>query len=252
MMRSLSGLTALPSIFICCLAGCSPQDEPADESVDEAALAGAADGAYTYFRVTADLRKCASPLCGGWFVNRLNRPTTQCHDGRNAATCYAPVLDWSETRVSEDDKAQLLDASRQDALSAGVHAIARGRFAPTNSTPRPELGRFVITEAWVAEGTGVASGVFVKVKDNGRRCPAAPCPSLTEQTLNTPRSAAIAAIDWTPAGMSDDQIAQFIRLLHTPDGVIVAGDRYLVHEHGRTAETRTATAAYARLADAAP
>jgi len=129
----------------------------------------------------------------------------------------------------------------------------RGRFAPTNSTtPRPEMGRFVITEAWVAEGNSVSDGVFVKVKDNGVRCLAAPCPSLTEKTCNTFRVTDIAEIDFTPAGLSNDQIDELTQSLFTPNGIMVAGFRYTVHENGSTAKGRTATAAYQRLADAAP
>ena len=101
-MRSLSSFTTLRFAVICALAGCSlPADAP-DElpggAVDQAELATPATGdAYTYFEIRADLRKCASPVCGGWFLSRLNRPNTRCHDGRVATSCYTPVLDWTNT-----------------------------------------------------------------------------------------------------------------------------------------------------------
>ncbi|HEX2689499.1 MAG TPA: DUF6748 domain-containing protein [Kofleriaceae bacterium] len=259
-MHRRFGVTTLYSTFLCAVAGCSQLADDPDELVGESTnqetidrRADSATGdAYTYYEVTADLRRCASPLCGGWFLRRLNRPTTRCHDGREAEACYTPVLDWSEANVPDVQQTKLLDASHRDAVSEGVYAIARGQFAPTNTTPRPELGRFVVSEAWVAEGDSVSQGEFVRVRDNGRRCPAAPCPHLTETTLNTPRSANIAQIDWTPSGLSDRQIEAFRQAMFTPDGVLIAGYRYLVHDNGRTAKGRTATAAYHRLSDAAP
>lgn len=256
-MSSIFSLTILPSTLLCALASCAPSD-PLDELVGESASQGsvrdkaygAAGDAYTYFELTTDLRRCPSPLCGGWFLDSLNRSTTTCHDGRHAKTCYAPVLDWSEANLSEDQRAKLLEASRKDAVSEGVYAIVRGRFEPTNETPRPELGRFVITEAWVAEGDAVSEGVFVKLKDNGLRCFAAPCSNLTEITLNTPRVVDIAEVDWTPAGLSDRQIEGLIEAMYGPQGILVAGYRYVVRANGSTAKGRTATAAYHRLSDA--
>jgi hypothetical protein len=258
-MRSLFSFIMLPFISIGALAGCAAagdsQDELTGGFVDETLFDGKVDNtvgsdAYTYFEVTTDLRRCPSPLCGGWFVQRLNRSTTVCHDGRRADLCYAPVLDWSESNLSADQRDKLLDASRKDALSGGVYAIARGRFEPTNTTPRPELGRFVITEAWIAEGNGVAEGAFVKLKDNGLRCFAAPCPNLTEITLNRPVVTAIAEVDWTPAGLSERQIEGAIEAMYGPDGILVAGYRYIVYENRTAAKGRIATNVYRRLSNA--
>ena len=192
-MRSFLSFTMLSSMMVLGLAACSsfadPPSEITSDSADEVSLASSADadaidGARTYFAITADLRKCASPMCGGWFLRRLNQPLTRCHDGQFAAMCYTPVLDWSKADLSEALQGKLLDAAHQGALSGDVDAIVRGRFARTNSTtPDPSLGRFVITEAWGAEGSVPAQGAFVRVEDNGLRCLVAPCPSITETTL---------------------------------------------------------------------
>jgi hypothetical protein len=242
------------------LAACSsfadPPDEIANDSREESSVDGGADnvdGAHTYFAIMADLRKCAFPMCGGWFLHRLNQPLTRCHDGHYAAMCYTPVLDWSKTGLSEGLQGKLLDAARQGALSGDVDAIVRGRFAPTNrTTPDRSLGRFVITEAWGAEGSVPAQGAFVRVEDNGLRCLVAPCPSITETTLNTSRVTDIAEIDWAPSGLSDREVSTQIAAMSTPGGVLIAGDRFTVNGPGGTATARTATAVYVRLSDAAP
>ena len=255
-MRSLLSLVTLPFVLTGPLAGCAPAADPQDEFAAEAAnldTPGAkADGASTYYELTADLRRCPSPLCGGWFLRGINRPMTRCHDGTHAEVCYTPAFDWSEGNLSEEQRAELLDASFKDAMAGGVQALVRGRFEPTNSTtPRPEMGVFVIAEAWVVEGGGVADGVFVRVKDNGLRCFAAPCPSLTETVLNTPRVADIAEVDFTPAGLSEREVEECTAEMATPEGIMVAGYRYRVYDNDQTAKARTATAAYRRLVDIA-
>lgn len=252
-MRSFLSCTVLSSVMVFGLASRSSSAEPeeiASESAAEAALDNTVDGASTYFAITPDFRRCAFPLCGGWFLHRLNQSLTQCHDGRSAATCYTPVLDWSESGLSEEQQSKLVDAARRS-TSGNVAAIVRGRFAPTNSTtPDPSLGRFVVTEAWVAQGNVPAQGAFVRVKDNGVRCLVAPCPSITEKTLNTSLVTSIAEIDWAPSGLDDRQISAASAELSTPGGILIAGFRYTVHGPGGTAKARTATAVYARLGDA--
>jgi uncharacterized protein DUF6748 len=124
----------------------------------------------------------------------------------------------------------------------------RGRFARTNSTtPRPELGRFIVTEAWLGENDAVSSGTFVRVKDNGLRCFAAPCPSLTETAINASPAANIAALDFAPSGMTDEQINACTLETFASDGLLVAGDRYTFEVNGTTANGRTVTAGYYRL-----
>jgi hypothetical protein len=245
-MRFLSALTLAASCAVLgALTACSSPAQAQDDRVGESVTT--ASTASDYYAIYADLRRCPSPLCGGWFIDELNRPTTQCHDGSVADQCYTPELDWSSSHLSDTQQSQLLDAARTGATSGQVVAIARGTFAATNSTPHPELGRFIISEAWVAVGNGPAAGTFVWLHDNGLRCFAAPCRNLTEQTLDTSRVTDIAAVDFAPAGLTDSQIETCNAAMYGADGLIVAGDRYTVHANGSTAPGRTATAAYLRL-----
>lgn len=247
-MRPLIRFTTLPSVLICALAGCASMadDELSGDSRDETMLGGQI--ADTYFEIAKDLRKCASPYCGGWFLGRLNQSMTRCHDGRYAAECYTPVLDWSVAGLSEEQQTEMLDKCDEYAGAPGVYAIVRGHFVRTSSTTqRSDLGRFVITEAWLSENDAVSGGAFVRVKDNGIRCFAAPCPSLTEETLNTTRTTDIAGLDFTPAGMTELQVEECIQWTFAPDGLLVAGDRYTIEANGVFAQGRTVTSGFYRL-----
>ncbi|HEX8110600.1 MAG TPA: DUF6748 domain-containing protein [Kofleriaceae bacterium] len=246
----------LQSALVCALASCSSAaaapEASAGTSIDQAAPDGTATSATAaasaYFSIRADLRKCAYPMCGGWFLSRVNSATTQCHDGTIATSCYTPVLDWTNSGLDDTQQAALSEAANHAAVSPGVYAIVVGRFARTNTTtPDPTLGRFVISQAWVAEGDGVSSGTFVKVQDNGLRCFAAPCPNLTETTLNTPQTTDIAEVDWTPSGLTEAQIEDCTQDMYGPDGLVIAGDRYTTTVNGTAAQGRTVTDAYQRL-----
>ena len=131
-----------------------------------------------------------------------------------------------------------------------MHAIVRGRFAPQHYA-QGNLGRFIVTEAWVEEGDAVSDGVFVRAKTNGVQCIAAPCPTITEKALNTSRSANIAGVDWSLAEPDQDrEIEELPGALSTRLGRDPRGRPLHVHENGRHAKGRTATAAYSRLVDA--
>jgi hypothetical protein len=239
-------VAALPLIsFATACAPAAVTDELAGEDPADAAGDGKADasidGTYTYFAVKADLRKCAAPLCGGYFVEQLNRTTTTCADRSTAASCYAPVLDWAESGLSTAQQEKLVGAANRGALAGAPVGIVRGRFAPKD-------GRFIVTEAWVAETDAVPHGVFVKVHDGGVKCITAPCESFRERALNSSRFAMIAGIEWAESGVSDAQIESLTTaLFEQPHGVIIAGDRVTID--GR-AKGRTATAVYTRLVDA--
>lgn len=251
-MKSLF-LAALPLFSLVPACSSSAEfDELAGESAEDDVIEGkgdvAIDGTYTYFAITADTRKCAAPACGGYNLTRLNRTTTVCVDHASAPSCYVPVLDWSESGLVATEQDKLVAAARATSSpDAAVVGIVRGRFAPTNDTPQPQLGRFIVTEAWVTEGATDPQGVFVKVADAGIKCFASPCESMVERALNSSRSANIAAVDYATAGLSDLQIEAFNAALLDPSGIIISGDRYTVRESGRTARGRTASAAYKRL-----
>lgn len=262
MSRSLKAFMALSFISgaAVSVAGCASTDAvddelAADESQDDAALDGKADGAvdgsYTYFEIWRDMRKCVSPLCGGFYLHRVNRTSTVCHNGATSFNCYTPALDWSEAQLSEDLQGALLEKAQEDATTPGAVALVRGRFAPQQYAGFGNMGRFVVTEAWVAEGDGVSEGVFARVHDNGVRCIQAPCATITEKGLNTSNKANIHGLDFEVGGFEEDQVTKMWQeMVDRPSGIIIAGSRYTWKENGQTAKGRTVTAAYRRLESA--
>lgn len=223
------------------LAGESQTDGSVDGKAD-----GAADGVYTYFSVRADLRKCLAPACGGFELARLNRSTTVCANGTTKASCYVPTLDWSEANLDDATQQKLIDAAN---VVYSVRAIVRGRFASKTYTGLGNLGKFVVTEAWIAESDSDPDGVFAKITPSGIQCITTPCPTLKEHSLNNSFTANIGGIDWSYSSLGDHQIQAFSDEINTDHGTIIAGNRYAV---SHSVKGRTATAAYHRLVNAAP
>ncbi len=253
-MRSLitAALAALPVLALSFVSACASDvdDELLADSTDDANLDGKADadnGAYTYYSIRRDMRRCAWPMCGEFQLARVNRTTTVCANGTSAAECYTPVLDWSQSGLDQGQQDKLVG---QSGKLGGKFALVRGRFAKKNTTtPRPELGKFIVTEAWVAEGDNAPQGVFAKVYQNGVRCIAAPCPSLTEKGLNTSNTVNISELDFSPSGLTDRQVEGFIEQETAPSGIIVTGDRYTFQVSGRSGKGRTVSNGFHRLAN---
>jgi len=216
----------------------------ADDQVDGGKVDSAVAGAYTYYSIVQQ------PAAGGYALARLNRSTTTCADGSTQAVCPITNLDWSESGLTAPTQQKLLDASGTASGTGGVFAIARGRFAK-KTVDHVATSRFVVTEAWVAEGPTVADGVYVRITDSQIRCITAPCPTLTERALNTSRAANISDLDFGDASLTDREVAGFMADTTSPSGFLIAGDRYTATENGHPAKGRTATAAFHRLVEPA-
>ncbi len=240
-------------IALCCTtlplaAACAPQeDDFEDDLAGELAAegeAGKADdhGTFTYYSVRRDHRRCVSPVCGGFWVSRVNRAKTECADGRLRAECYVAELDDAALGLSEEQDLLGNIEAGKILLRGEVVAQTYGEFG--------NLGRFVASEAWQAgSAAGVIDGVFVKVELNGVRCAAAPCPDKSELKLNSVRTANIADLDLEASGATEDELVPAYEAFTGP-GVIVVGERYTVRGPGGRAKARTANQFWTQLSAA--
>jgi hypothetical protein len=160
--------------------------------------------AATFYSVRPDLRRCVSPLCGGYFVKRVNMSSTRCADGRFRAECYVAEIDGNGQ--AESDGAQLV----------------RGTIVARRYERFGNLGALRISEAWKSLGPNQPPGTFYLVRDRGVRCIAFPCPTHHEAKLNSSFSRNIAGVNLEAAGLGEN--ASVVNAAITgPEGVIVAG-----------------------------
>ena len=158
---------------------------------------------YTFRR---DLRRCASPRCGGYFVKLVNKWRTRCADGRSQVECYVAEINWGREPQQENERALLRGSLRR-----------RGQF-----------GVFRVTEVWEAAGANQPAARFFRVRDRGLRCIAAPCPSHSEATLNSTASRNIAGVDLSAVGAPDNLVGEATQDMTSRDGILATGNHELV------------------------
>jgi hypothetical protein len=209
----------LGSALVCflLLPACGPTF---DSTVEQSqSVSAASDG---WFVVRADARKCPSPTCGGWFIKRVNVALTTCLDGVARAECYVAALDWSGTRFSDDERAKL----------ASAPVVMHGRMAAA-SHPEWSGQRCVdlrVSDVWapavapdLVDGYLTVSATLARAWDNGTRCITTPCPSWTEEKLNTSRRQPIAGVDLSWSCADDRQLDEANTALASAEGLLVDG-----------------------------
>jgi hypothetical protein len=203
---------------------------------DEASETGKTDSpaaTSTYYSARRDLRRCIAPLCGGWWVQRVNRSNTRCADGVNRSECYVFAIDAAGLGLDDE-------ASSHVAADAASY-LFRGSFAESTQ------GRFTVgvlraSEAWKsAYPETVASGTFYRVDPNRIRCITTPCPvAYHEAELNS-------TLSTTLSGFTGPLASKLGTELQGSDSVLAAG----THEKVRGQEVLAVTQFWRRSGPAA-
>ncbi len=246
--RSFASLVLSAVLFATPLAACAGADLEVDElAADESDVAtdGKADAVgsnnFTYYLVRRDTRKCVSPMCAGYWVERVNRATTRCADGSFKSECYVAELNLAGLGVGLEQERQILDAAE------GRQLVVRGTVVSKSFGGFGNLGEYVASEAWIAGTDAEPSGVFARVTDSGIRCITFPCPSLNAAKLNGFLTRAVAGLDFAPSRATDEQIGTAYQATSTEDGLLVAGHKYMVTGPAGSAPGRTVTQFYLRV-----
>ncbi len=155
---------------------------PAGASEDEPAFAGPGSQ-EGYFSVVRDMRRCAWPRCGGYFVKKLNAEKTRCADGTRQSACY------------------VVDVAGADELPAG--SVVRGTLRAESFGSFGVFGLMEAEETWTPyprvpgtwwDGT-MPEGKFYQVFDTGIRCIRWPCFSLGATLLNKQRTLTLSGLE---------------------------------------------------------
>ncbi len=153
------------------MVGCAVTPEELDDESADISADSVTYGAY--HTVRKDMRRCISPLCGGYWLKRANRELTLCADGTWASECYVATLDLRAKTGLTDSELEGVDLTR---------LVVRGtiKLATMESW---KLGKFTASEVWYPGSDTAPTGTFYKVTDLGIRCAKAPCFSFEAQKL---------------------------------------------------------------------
>jgi hypothetical protein len=181
-----------------------------------AQVSAAATTAGSYYVIThADMRKCAYPMCGGYFVKAVNQLLTRCADGSWQKECHAVELNTAALGWSDDQRAAF-----DDTFSQGK-ALVRGQLG-VGSLQSIKADVLCVSEAWQAQALSKPAGTFYAVKSTGIVCITAPCPSLAATKLNSVAQPTNPDLDLSATGASDDQIQAAYNAL-SGTGVLAVG-----------------------------
>ena len=184
---------------------------------------------FSYYTLRADLRRCASPMCGGFFVKLVNHGRTRCADDRNMTECYVAEIDWNGQPSGE-----------------APTMVVRGNLIQRRFQGSRRFGVLHVTESWRAASERPSEGMFFRVKDLGIRCITYPCLTHQDERLNSYMRRKIAGVDLSRAQASPDAVASAHQAMTSSEGVLVAGTHGVVSGPAGRAPTLGATQFYLR------
>lgn len=212
--RSLAAATLLMAPIVTACAPDTTVDRVEQSATDEGAVA---DGVI-YVVTGRDFRKCAYPMCSGFFVKAVNKAKTTCFDGTKQAECYVSAIDTSALGLSgtQGDELRAAIEAGQVLLSAELSPLDEPEGVP------PGFAELRVHQAFQAKTGHEVTGTHYAVAPNGITCITAPCASLDAQKLNSTSVKRITDLDLSKLGLSDEE-QQSLLSAAFEDELLVAG-----------------------------
>jgi hypothetical protein len=186
---------------------------------------------YTFRR---DVRRCAAPRCGGYFIKAVNQSRTRCANNRYQSECYVANIEWGGQAEPENGR-----------------ALLRGTLRPGGNR-WGRLGVLRVSEVWEAASANRPSGIFFRVRDRGIRCIAAPCPTHHEVRLNSTTSRNVAGVDLAGAGAPENTLSEASTAMTSAEGILVSGSHAPVTGPAGRSQMLKATQFYLRAGKLRP
>ncbi|MEQ1558944.1 MAG: DUF6748 domain-containing protein [Methyloglobulus sp.] len=181
---------------------------------------------YGYYTFREDMRKCASPMCGGIFVKSVNRNLTRCPDGRLQPECYIGTV------------------NNPNAIDLSHAALLRGVVRPLLFSNFANFGRFELKSAFRPVTSHLGAGQFVGLESNGRACITSPCFSYNQYVLNSDTFRVISGLDLTSVKATDAVLQTIWSGFANGKVIIAAGHNKKVQELAGTGITFVANQLY--------
>jgi hypothetical protein len=218
--------TFVLALSLLSLAGCAvsaPSDDEAsteDVAVDEAeeAITGAPSNTGYFIVTRRDFKKCMAPLCGGWYVKRVNQAATTCADGSKQAECYVTSFGYKGMNLStrEEDDFRAAFESGSGLVKARMYKQKWNGIS---------IGVLKASEGWIGATKSTPSGTFYRAASNGIVCITAPCPSTSVYELNGKTSYNVidVVLDQTATLATQDLLDRAATAMGTKEGILLAG-----------------------------
>ncbi len=183
----------------------------------------------TTYIVKPDYRKCAFPVCGGWYLTPVNQYSlslqTEDEAYETAAllpnTIYVSYINYKRLGLNKKHIAELETAIRND------QALLRGTVtatpAPNKLVPRTQT--LSVNGAWVGANKNTPVGSYLNITSTGIVCITTPCPYFKAHVINSDYSSEFHDLSLEKAALDREQEAQAWQALSTT-GLLITGTRY--------------------------
>lgn len=183
----------------------------------------------TTYIVKQDYRKCAFPLCGGWYLTPVNQYSlhlqTEDEAYESAAllpnSIYVAYINYKRLGLDEKQIAEFEEAIRNE------QALLRGNVVKDLSSSKltPRTSTLVANGAWVGANKNTPIGPYLNITSTGIVCITTPCPYFKAQIINSNNISEIHDLNLEKADLDPEQQARAWEELST-SGLVVTGTRY--------------------------
>ena len=184
----------------------------------------------TTYIVKPDYRKCAFPLCGGWFLTPVNQYSlhleTEDEAYQNAAllpnNIYVAYINYKRLNLTEKQIAELeITIHSEQALLRGTVVTS-----PVSGKTLPRTKTLVTNGAWVGANKNTAVGPYLKISSTGIVCITTPCPYFKAALINSNYTSEFHDLSLEKAALDREQEAQAWQAVST-DGLVITGTTYV-------------------------
>ncbi len=198
-------------------------------AVAQTAIPPPSESIRTY-SVQPDYRRCASPMCGGWFLTPVNLPTLHIQTEEEAlappatlAPIYVAAVNYRALGLTPEEIAKLEAQMRQGL--ALLRGALRPYVWPTGSPSTTPLNILVANGAWTAANQNRPVGSYLNVKSSGIVCITTPCPYYKAELINTSVTSLFDELNFKRAELTPEQELRARRAV-AEGGLVLTGVPY--------------------------
>jgi hypothetical protein len=183
----------------------------------------------TTYIVKPDYRKCAFPMCGGWFLTPVNQYSLQLQTEDEAYqsaallpnSIYVAYINYKRLGLTEKQIAELNIAIQSE------QALLRGAIinSPASGTALTRTKTLAANGAWVGANKNTPVGPYLKITSTGIVCITTPCPYFNAALINSDYTTQFHDLSLEKAALDREQEAQAWQAIST-DGLVITGTTY--------------------------
>ncbi len=186
------------------------------------------------YSVKPDYRKCAFPMCGGWYLTPVNQYSlalqTEDEAYESSAllpnTIYVAYINYKQLGLTTKQIAELETAIRSE------QALLRGNILNTPKTTKQLVRKaaaqtqtLTVNGAWIGANKNTPVGPYLNITSTGIVCITTPCPYFRATIINSDYSSELHDLSLEKAGLDREQEALAWQALSTR-GLVITGTKY--------------------------